>query len=117
MIRRPPRSTRTDTLFPYTTLCRSGMRTRTIDLLLATVASAAALGLSWPYWRDFSYWLESRVAWAAYFCVGFVLAVYVFHVFIVVVRTLFEHDAIEHADAAAKSGEQDRKTTLLNSCH
>src|SRR3546814_9296524 len=26
MIRRPPRSTRTDTLFPYTTLCRSGRR-------------------------------------------------------------------------------------------
>src|SRR3546814_18113605 len=24
IIRRPPRSTRTDTLFPYTTLCRSG---------------------------------------------------------------------------------------------
>src|SRR3546814_18566499 len=27
MIRRPPRSTRTDTLFPYTTLCRSGLAT------------------------------------------------------------------------------------------
>src|SRR3546814_7427766 len=27
MIRRPPRSTRTDTLFPYTTLFRSGMTT------------------------------------------------------------------------------------------
>src|SRR3546814_8758303 len=26
MIRRPPRSTRTDTLFPYTTLCRSQRR-------------------------------------------------------------------------------------------
>src|SRR3546814_15635473 len=26
MIRRPPRSTRTDTLFPYTTLCRSVIR-------------------------------------------------------------------------------------------
>src|SRR3546814_13246484 len=26
MIRRPPRSTRTDTLFPYTTLCRSYSR-------------------------------------------------------------------------------------------
>src|SRR3546814_21059840 len=25
LIRRPPRSTRTDTLFPYTTLCRSGV--------------------------------------------------------------------------------------------
>src|SRR3546814_19476978 len=28
MIRRPPRSTRTDTLFPYTTLFRSGWRRR-----------------------------------------------------------------------------------------
>src|SRR3546814_9958208 len=28
MIRRPPRSTRTDTLFPYTTLFRSNERTR-----------------------------------------------------------------------------------------
>src|SRR3546814_3574025 len=28
MIRRPPRSTRTDTLFPYTTLCRSNHRAR-----------------------------------------------------------------------------------------
>src|SRR3546814_11012538 len=28
MIRRPPRSTRTDTLFPYTTLFRSGDRSR-----------------------------------------------------------------------------------------
>src|SRR3546814_2487671 len=26
MIRRPPRSTRTDTLFPYTTLCRSAVK-------------------------------------------------------------------------------------------
>src|SRR3546814_9761198 len=26
MVRRPPRSTRTDTLFPYTTLCRSPFR-------------------------------------------------------------------------------------------
>src|SRR3546814_5400881 len=29
MIRRPPRSTRTDTLFPYTTLFRSGRRMTT----------------------------------------------------------------------------------------
>src|SRR3546814_5351097 len=28
MIRRPPRSTRTDTLFPYTTLCRSAAEAR-----------------------------------------------------------------------------------------
>src|SRR3546814_14809449 len=31
MIRRPPRSTRTDTLFPYTTLFRSGRRCRHAD--------------------------------------------------------------------------------------
>src|SRR3546814_16554593 len=30
MIRRPPRSTRTDTLFPYTTLFRSLVRTRAV---------------------------------------------------------------------------------------
>src|SRR3546814_5654552 len=32
MIRRPPRSTRTDTLFPYTTLCRSH---RQCDIIIA----------------------------------------------------------------------------------
>src|SRR3546814_7404270 len=40
MIRRPPRSTRTDTLFPYTTLFRSdGSRCAYDALLLATGAS------------------------------------------------------------------------------
>src|SRR3546814_18393796 len=35
MIRRPPRSTRTDTLFPYTTLFRSAGKTlQPIDLVL-----------------------------------------------------------------------------------
>src|SRR3546814_11166229 len=33
MIRRPPRSTRTYTLFPYTTLCRSTTGTFTIPLM------------------------------------------------------------------------------------
>src|SRR3546814_4319428 len=32
MIRRPPRSTRTDTLFPYTTLFRSGRRAGTVQV-------------------------------------------------------------------------------------
>src|SRR3546814_356966 len=41
MIRRPPRSTRTDTLFPYTTLFRSSMKFRFPALMLAF-----ALGLS-----------------------------------------------------------------------
>src|SRR3546814_20159762 len=51
MIRRPPRSTRTDTLFPYTTLFRSHRRTgfgllqredRVDDVVVGLVAAALA---------------------------------------------------------------------------
>src|SRR3546814_16685373 len=47
MIRRPPRSTRTDTLFPYTTLFRS-MRTGAtpIAILIRTDSFRLALGVS-----------------------------------------------------------------------
>src|SRR3546814_5356840 len=44
MIRRPPRSTRTDTLFPYTTLCRSVRRRkehRLIEKILARLPGGA----------------------------------------------------------------------------
>src|SRR3546814_6572170 len=43
MIRRPPRSTRTDTLFPYTTLFRSARMGGASPLLPNTEAQAAAL--------------------------------------------------------------------------
>src|SRR3546814_11565469 len=42
MIRRPPRSTRTDTLFPYTTLFRSPISSSAIAIL-------RALGVGPPY--------------------------------------------------------------------
>src|SRR3546814_10954654 len=58
MIRRPPRSTRTDTLFPYTTLCRSGVEVDAdavigevdaggdiLDALLAATRTGAAAEL------------------------------------------------------------------------
>src|SRR3546814_15971278 len=57
MIRRPPRSTRTDTLFPYTTLFRSPVRLLSVgravekkgyDLLLAALA-ALPEGLHWRF--------------------------------------------------------------------
>src|SRR3546814_16598454 len=41
MIRRPPRSTRTDTLFPYTTLFRSAGRDDTSILIVLTVRHLA----------------------------------------------------------------------------
>src|SRR3546814_7567097 len=44
MIRRPPRSTRTDTLFPYTTLFRSARRSAADDDERRRGAGAAAAG-------------------------------------------------------------------------
>src|SRR3546814_189372 len=62
MIRRPPRSTRTDTLFPYTTLFRSawrqaaaghrlGRRHRAAGAAERSAAGAAARGGADPDWR------------------------------------------------------------------
>src|SRR3546814_20797867 len=46
MIRRPPRSTRTDTLFPYTTLFRSELiRVRSFDVATFVAHGAAQLGV------------------------------------------------------------------------
>src|SRR3546814_4993137 len=42
MIRRPPRSTRTDTLFPYTTLFRSLQSEQQVDDLVAGLAVQVA---------------------------------------------------------------------------
>src|SRR3546814_2779866 len=46
MIRRPPRSTRTDTLFPYTTLVRSRGRRTERGPLMATATVEAPAGWS-----------------------------------------------------------------------
>src|SRR3546814_4626485 len=52
MIRRPPRSTRTDTLFPYTTLFRSGQGAGALaDHRPAADRGGAAAGGALPYGR------------------------------------------------------------------
>src|SRR3546814_9533897 len=56
MIRRPPRSTRTDTLFPYTTLFRSlkgGLKLAYRDILPAEILDRGKKGFSIPMhvWR------------------------------------------------------------------
>src|SRR3546814_12408185 len=50
MIRRPPRSTRTDTLCPYTTLFRSGADP--FDVRSNILAGAAYLRAMWDRYRD-----------------------------------------------------------------
>ncbi len=64
---------------------------RSIDLTLSVIASVVGFGLSWPYWRSFSYFAVSHVAWWIYFTIGFLLAVYVFYVFFRALRTIFMH--------------------------
>src|SRR3546814_14117564 len=48
MIRRPPRSTRTDTLFPYTTLCRSVTQEK-LDQQRGVVQNEKRQGDNQPY--------------------------------------------------------------------
>lgn len=77
------------------------MSQRAMDWLIAVVGSILAIALSWPFWRDFSYFAESETMWLVYFGIGFVLSVYVFFVFLDCMRTLFQHSAIEQAAARA----------------
>src|SRR3546814_20379555 len=63
MIRRPPRSTRTDTLFPYTSLFRSPPQCRSISSLkLMPIDSSTTQGLfTWPLiWNSLVPLLFSR---------------------------------------------------------
>src|SRR3546814_5150092 len=55
MIRRPPRSTRTDTLFPYTTLFRSHKSSDSAALLTGKII---------PAWHGNAYPRRSPRAWA-----------------------------------------------------
>ena len=73
------------------------MNQRAIDLSLSVVAAVMGMALSWPFWRSFSYWPVSSVAWYVYFGLGFVLSVYVFYVFLGALHTLFAHDEQERA--------------------
>src|SRR3546814_17393515 len=50
MLRRPPRSTRTDTLFPYTTLFRSRIRSRTSSPRLDLPSVLRAMAGRLPAW-------------------------------------------------------------------
>lgn len=79
------------------------MNRRTTDLVLSVIAAVIAMALSWPFWRDFSFWPESETAWMIYFVLGFVLTVYVFHAFLGALHTLFEHDAVLREQAAKRN--------------
>lgn len=82
------------------------MAQRIIDIVISVLASLVSVGLSWPYWRDFEYWAESPNMWNFYFVLGFLLAVYVFYVFLGCLRTLFQHDEIMRKQNQNRQGDQ-----------
>lgn len=83
------------------------MSQRTIDLSLSVLASLAGVLLSWPFFRDHRYWAESPEMWWIYLAAGFLLAIYVFYVFVICLRTLFAHDAL--GKQAPTAGEEGRR--------
>src|SRR3546814_12280046 len=58
MIRRPPRATRTDTLFPYTTLFRSSEYETKATKFRARLVSEAQKPETDRVWPDISEWLS-----------------------------------------------------------
>src|SRR3546814_16041907 len=76
MIRRPPRSTRTDTLFPYTTLFRSVLRVLPeVVVVLAALADVGDLGVGIEHGEDVGLELvEARRAGQFGFGAGVLLA-------------------------------------------
>src|SRR3546814_4382452 len=61
MIRRPPRSTRTDTLFPYTTLFRSGYAVLGMLYLLAAGIIGLVLLALWTLTTHHSAWANANL--------------------------------------------------------
>lgn len=70
------------------------MSQRLSDFFLTLIATGVAFLLSLPFWQKSEYWPESQEMWAVYFVVGFLLAAYVFYIFLGCLRTLFLHDTL-----------------------
>src|SRR3546814_11662202 len=99
MIRRPPRSTRTDTLFPYTTLFRSALAGRGI-----TVECTAQVMPGQPHQDEGEHEAQQRTH-------ADVEAADMQRVFQQLV------DPLHHPFTAAGGIRADRKSTRLNSSH
>src|SRR3546814_10364243 len=122
MIRRPPRPTRTDTLFPYTTLCRSRLTLShplaraegSADALLEPLGLEAKLSLDAPSLAPLSAFAGMPVAGAAQVNVDATVAEGGGSIRANVEGTVTNLQLPTIPAAAALAGE-DRKSTHLNS--
>src|SRR3546814_1151056 len=111
MIRPPPRSTRTDTLFPYTTLFRSLTATQLVfifttrlqELVIGSVIGVVAVGIYRTAWRTVDMISNGAIRPFA----------------TVAMQTLarVKHDQAELGRAYQWMISKDRKRTRLNSSH
>src|SRR3546814_16843178 len=123
MIRRPPRSTRTDTLFPYTTLFRSDSPTKGERLVicpvirrdLGTTRPGAGNGTAGGK-ASLRRWLPGFLALLAlaWLALGAAPAVHAAS-FLERAQQLFEEGDLPAAGVELKNA--DRKSTRLNSSH
>src|SRR3546814_1698878 len=115
MIRRPPRSTRTDTLFPYTTLFRSqteGKRKVSRQILLYNLQMILAVGFRVRSLRGMQFRRWASEALSEYLVKGFVMDD----------ERLKEPDNDYFEELLARirdlrATEKDRKSTRLNYSH
>src|SRR3546814_20486361 len=102
MIRRPPRSTRTDTLFPYTTLSRSRLiGVPTAPLPMRDGVTPSRVFLPRGPWRTLLEFLRERFPYVSPD----------------VLRQRLEAGRIVDEAGLPQSGSRDRKSTRLNSSH
>src|SRR3546814_2060742 len=127
MIRRPPRSTRTDSLFPYTTLFRShlvdfggDLRENDLDLFVVAIAFAGAVVALVDHGAaDILVVVEAEIRVTANLAVGLEhegrsVEIEVLTVGRTNVPSEADHDFVE---ARRFFREADRKSTRLNSSH
>src|SRR3546814_8700153 len=106
MIRRPPRSTRTDTLFPYTTLFRSAAAVVLVLAVFAGLGFVLAFVLAGLVLIDFGLRLGIEQVQIAQQPGGKIGE-----------RLLIGKRAFQRVEVATRLFEQDRKSTRLNSSH
>src|SRR3546814_11490830 len=74
MIRRPPRSTRTDTLFPYTTLFRSMVTLAMVAIMSLALVGAVSYYGKWKYlWTDWFTTVDHKRIGIMYIIVALVM--------------------------------------------
>src|SRR3546814_953602 len=113
MIRRPPRSTRTDTLFPYTTLFRSGLAKAALKSGARLHGASPVVGLR----RDGARWEATVAGGSRVTADRVVLATngYSDGLWPGLARTVLSANSF--IVATKPLGSVDRKSTRLNSSH